>query len=775
MEYERLRRTDGARHRLRLCAASALLALAVLLAPVSVVATWVNSQVNDVDRYVRTVSPLARDPAVQKLLIDRVTDGLVKDVDLSRITDALADTLDDRDAPRFLVEAAREWDEQLESGLTAGVRFGVEKVVTSEAFATAWDNINRGAHTVATNVLTGEGDGPLAVRGDTVVLNVGPVVEELQERLIGTTLVQGEDIPGADKSIVLARNDNLSEAQDGARWLGALGPWLPLTVVVLGGLGIWAAPNRRVALMAGAIGTGVMMGALLAGVAVARQICLNAVARDAQTQEAAAAVYDTLVRFLRQAALTSLLTALLVAIAAYLYGPGRGAVAVRSTVARGTGAAGHALARTGATTGPVGPWLRTHRPLTTGAVIGAGGLALLLWSYPTPAVVALLLLLVVVALAAVGVVADTDGAERRLRATPTGTGLHAYGRPARASLSPSPLIHCPVGVDSAPGTREAGAHGQGGHAGRDRARRRDRGRPGPAHAGHGPRQRTGRPLRGRGHPHGVHRRTAHGGHHGREGPRLGRRRRSRRHPGPYPHPPRGVHPDPEGHPHRRVRRGRQPGPGRHRPLRPRHDVLNAMVGAQSPADRVVLVRGGAQGTGVLLGPRHVLTAAHVVRERRPDAADGAPGAAAPDAPPRFAPAGQHTVAVIHPSGSQWVACDVRWRDEKRDLALLEARAEVVRPGYLKPLGRPRWGRVATAQPVQDCQIVGFPQVQRDPLTGEIECDQFELTVLPMASRLRPDVLVGEFTRPPAARPQDGRSPRAGLTGAPVLAGGGLLG
>lgn len=155
--------------------------------------------------------------------------------------------------------------------------------------------------------------------------------------------------------------------------------------------------------MAGGVGVVIMMCGLLVGLAVIRQVYLDAATPVAQSQDAAAAVYDTLVRFLRQAVLTALLTDLLAVIAGYLYGRGRGAVAVRSVAARSTETAGHALARTGLTTGAVGQWLGTHRPLTKGVVIGAGGLTLFLWNYPTPASVALLLLLVVVVLVIRGV------------------------------------------------------------------------------------------------------------------------------------------------------------------------------------------------------------------------------------------------------------------------------------------------------------------------------------------------------------------------------------
>lgn len=301
------------------------------------------------------------------------------------------------------------------------MRYTVARVVTSDAFAEAWDSINRGAHTAASNVLTGEAGGALEVKGDTITLNVGAVIEELQKQLIGVPLVGAEDIPGAHKSIVLVHNDHLSEARDAARWLSVVAPWLPWAVVVLAGLGIWAAPSHRVALMAAGIGIGAMMCVLLIAVAVIRQICLDAVPPPAQSQDAAAALYDTLVRFLRQTIFTVLLTALLTVIAGYLYGHGRGAAAVRTAAARSTRTAGHALARTGLKPGAVGQWLRMHRSLTTGVVIAAGALALVLWNYPTPASVVLVLLVVVVVLATLGVLAAADAAEQRLSG---GGGCH---------------------------------------------------------------------------------------------------------------------------------------------------------------------------------------------------------------------------------------------------------------------------------------------------------------------------------------------------------------
>ncbi|MFE7509661.1 hypothetical protein ACFU8I_00240 [Streptomyces sp. NPDC057540] len=385
--------------------ATVLLTLAVLLAPVSVAATWASSQINDVDRYVRTVAPLARDPAVQDAVTDRVTDEVVARVDVHRLSAYLARVLADRDAPRFLVDVARSSDGQLKSALRTGVRYVVNKTVTSDVFAQAWDLANRGAHTAATNLLAGGDGGAIEIKDDVVELNVGVVVEEMQQRVIGTTLVDADQVPGADTSLVLLRNDRVSDVRDTVRWLGALAPWLPPTVVVLAGTGLWAAPSRRRALMCAAVGTGVTMCGLLVGLSVLRQLCLDAVPPAVTTQAAVAAVYDTLVRFLRQATATALVIALVVALAGYLYGPGRGAEAVRSAAGRGVGTVGAALVRKGGGTGAVGEWLRAHRRSTTVTVAAAGVLALLLWNYPTPLVVAVVLVCVLLVQAVLGVLA----------------------------------------------------------------------------------------------------------------------------------------------------------------------------------------------------------------------------------------------------------------------------------------------------------------------------------------------------------------------------------
>ncbi|MEV7285971.1 NACHT domain-containing protein [Streptomyces sp. NPDC093252] len=185
--------------------------------------------------------------------------------------------------------------------------------------------------------------------------------------------------------------------------------------------------------------------------------------------------------------------------------------------------------------------------------------------------------------------------------------------------------------------------------------------------------------------------------------------------------------------------------------------------AEFALDRVVVVQGtgedAGQGSGVLLDAYVVLTAAHVV-------------------------AGEDIAEVIHPAYGRPVPCKVAWTSAELDVALLAADLVVIGGERAAPLGAIRYGRIATASPVPHCQIVGFPDIQRygprDPHSShgtpgdELEYDQYEVSVLPMAGRVR-DLLVCQLGQSAADEHGPAGSPLAGLSGAPVFAGAVLLG
>ncbi|NGO07110.1 hypothetical protein G5C60_05435 [Streptomyces sp. HC44] len=420
-DYERLRRHAAVRHRrVRQAGSSVLLLLALLLAPLAVVAAWVQDTVSDTDRYVETVAPLASEPPVQEVVIKRLTDRVVANVDVAAVTDSLTKALRDAGAPPRVVEGAESLEGPLRNAVRTVVDRTVSRVITSDAFQQVWEGANRRSHAAVVNMLTDDSDGAVRAEGDTVQLDVGEVVNEVRERLVDAGFDKAAAIPDTDRTITLFHTEELGKAQDTMRLLDILGIWLPVLTVVLAALAVWTAPAHRVMLMITATGVGVMMVVLLVALAVVRRVYLDSVPPTALPTDAAAAIYDTFIRFLRDSTRTLLVVSVITALVAYLYGPGRPARAVRTTAVRGTTAAGRGLRRAGVRTGSTGRRLTDHRAWITGGVIAAGALALLLWNHPTVGAVALVLgiavavLIVVAALAAAG--NPTDGHEDRAAA-----------------------------------------------------------------------------------------------------------------------------------------------------------------------------------------------------------------------------------------------------------------------------------------------------------------------------------------------------------------------
>ncbi|GJF25888.1 hypothetical protein [Streptomyces sp. HO565] len=413
-EYERLRRLAAVRHRrARVAGSSVLLLLTLLLAPLAVVAAWVQETVSDTDRYVATVAPLASEPAVQDVLTDRLTDRVVAQVDVKAVTDSLADTLRDAGAPPRVVNGAESLEAPLREAVRSVAERTVSGVVTSDTFQQAWEGANRRSHAAVVQMLTGDGRGALRAEDGTVLLDVGHVVDQARERLVDAGFDKAAAIPDTDRTIVLFETEQLGKAQDVMRVLDVVGVWLPVLTVVLAALAVWTAPAHRVMLMATGTGVGMMMALLLVALAVLRRVYLDSVPSAALPPDAAAAVFDTFVRFLRDSTRTLLVVAVITVLAAYLYGPGRAARAVRGTAARATAATGRALHRGGVDTGSTGRLLAKHRAWATGIVIAAGALALLLWNQPTVAAVALVLGLVLAALIILAILAAAAGPARQ--------------------------------------------------------------------------------------------------------------------------------------------------------------------------------------------------------------------------------------------------------------------------------------------------------------------------------------------------------------------------
>jgi hypothetical protein len=189
----------------------------------------------------------------------------------------------------------------------------VAKVVQSDAFADAWVQANRAAHTELVKALTGEGGGTVTVENDTVSVNMAAFIQVVKQRLVDAGFSVAARIPEVDASFVLFQSKDITRVRTGFNLLNTLGVWLPILALILLALGVYVAKDHRRALVGAAVGVAVSMVVLALALAIFRSTYLDAVPATVLPHDAAAVLYDTIVRFLRLGVRTIFALALVVA------------------------------------------------------------------------------------------------------------------------------------------------------------------------------------------------------------------------------------------------------------------------------------------------------------------------------------------------------------------------------------------------------------------------------------------------------------------------------
>src|SRR3954470_15416221 len=91
------KRRRSASHWGRTLVGALLILVSCVLAPLSVVSVWARSEVTDTDRYVDTVAPLGRDPAVQQAVTNNITNIVFQYIDVEGITNQALGAIASRD------------------------------------------------------------------------------------------------------------------------------------------------------------------------------------------------------------------------------------------------------------------------------------------------------------------------------------------------------------------------------------------------------------------------------------------------------------------------------------------------------------------------------------------------------------------------------------------------------------------------------------------------------------------------------------------------------
>ncbi|MFD4030474.1 hypothetical protein ACFWVP_08035 [Streptomyces sp. NPDC058637] len=245
-----------------------LIVLLTVLVPVGALSAWVDLELDDADRYLAAVSPLASDPDVQDTVASVITDEAMRNIDVGPLQETVA---------QFVREAARSF-------------------TTTEGFQRAWDSANRAAHEAVTDALHDDG-------GQAVTIELTPVIKEAKQDLVSDGVPFADLIPVQDTSITVLTADRAEELRGSLRWLRYCGVWpavgtVVLLVLVLG-LALVRGGARAGLGAAAAAGGGLVLGAIVLRtlVAVGRSRVLDQV--SGSDRDGAAAVYDALTASLR--------------------------------------------------------------------------------------------------------------------------------------------------------------------------------------------------------------------------------------------------------------------------------------------------------------------------------------------------------------------------------------------------------------------------------------------------------------------------------------------
>lgn len=382
--------TKMSRHRGRATASITLIVVASLLLPLAGMTVWVRNLVLDPSRYVDTVAPLSKDPDVREAVATRVSTELVVALDVRK---RAASALPKR--AKFLAAPIAAGAQQL-------VHTSTLKILESDQFDKVWRFANQRAHDQIVNALTGRKGNAVTTSDGKVILNLGPLARAVAGRLgeLGIEVPKNLDVSALDVKFVLIDSADLRSAQTYSRMLDQLAWVLPALTLVLFGLAVLIAPRRRNAVLRVGVGITIAMAVSVIAYGFARTTYLDNLPPTVQNHAAAAAIFDTVTRFVERGLRALLAIGLLVWLAAWLAGPSRPAEAVRRQWNRALGRAGSGLG-SAAEIGPVNRWVAKNSTGLRIGLVAALLLLLLAWERPTGLVV---VLFAVVGLVGVGVI-----------------------------------------------------------------------------------------------------------------------------------------------------------------------------------------------------------------------------------------------------------------------------------------------------------------------------------------------------------------------------------
>jgi hypothetical protein len=315
-----------------------LVILACVFSVLGALSIWVKTTTLDTNTFVNTVGPLVKNEQVAKAVSNAAVQELFKQydvsgqiqaglTDLSQTIRQAAPNLPHPDINLAVIAAP------ITGGLQSFASTVAQKILTSDAFYKVWTETLRLSHTAAVNIVTGKGNKVITSQGDTIVLNLAPLLDQVKAKLAdaGLGFLNKVQVPANFGQVKLFTSSQLGVAKGMVHLLETLSWVLPLLAFIFFVLAVVIAKDRRKVLLREGIGLAIAMLIVLVVLRVAHNELLGLVKKQ-QNLAAANVIWTSMISGLRQALWGLLALGVVVSVGAGVAGPSKWALWTREHV-----------------------------------------------------------------------------------------------------------------------------------------------------------------------------------------------------------------------------------------------------------------------------------------------------------------------------------------------------------------------------------------------------------------------------------------------------------
>jgi hypothetical protein len=297
-----------------------ILALATVLAILSIVSIWANRQLMNPTNWSKTSTALLAKPTIRSALSGYLIDQLYANVDVpAQLKSGLPPQLAPLAGP-------------ISGALHNVAEQGAERALDLPRVQDGWRTANYAADQALVTIVKGGGS-RVQINGGTVSLNLHQIVADLAQRL-GLPASVAEKLPPSVANLKVVTSSQLGLVRNLAKTLHALALWLTILTFALYALAVFLARGHRRSTLTW-VGSSLVFAGLfvLVGRKIGQGQLVSAITSNASIEPAANDAYSVATSLLVQVASASIIIGIPVILSAWLAGPARWAIAARRFLA----------------------------------------------------------------------------------------------------------------------------------------------------------------------------------------------------------------------------------------------------------------------------------------------------------------------------------------------------------------------------------------------------------------------------------------------------------